>query len=228
MYMKYLLLNVFFVGLIVSSCSKSPVDPMVIVEPPEPVEIILDSIIEGTLHGMTVGDGAEQVYTDLQLFTKTKETTTYLSITGQLNPAITDLNERVPLYASLIFDRKPSSPAGGQIYFEGNLIKTIYNREGKKLTSWPNPSSNALRVGDSVEDIYGKLVKIHADSRFSNLFDYIGMFHKDTDKAYDPVQRLSNLWQFNFSIDEKNVIRLDLIFANGTLTKIKSRHERYL
>ncbi len=225
--MKYtaiLLFSILFVG----ACAKKETEPEIIVEPPEPVEVKLDSIQTGKIYNLTIGDPAEKVYADLQLFTKDMKQKPYLSITGMLNDRIENLEDRIPLYGSLIFDRKPSSANGGQIYFEDNAIKSIYNRNGTKLTSWPQSSPDALRVGDPLVDIYGKLVKIHADKRFSSLFGYIGMFEKNIATDYDRIQAESDLWQFNFSIDSKQFMRLDLVFDDGKLTKIRSRYERYL
>ncbi|WP_028298159.1 hypothetical protein [Olivibacter sitiensis] len=211
-----------------ASCSQGIVEPEIIVEPPEPVEIVVDSILQGTLYNVTIGDDAEKVYADLQEFSESLTQRPYLAITGQFNDRIEDLKDRIPLYQSLVFDRKPSSPNGGQIYFEDGIIKSIYNRKGEKLTSWPQSSANALRVGEPVSGIYDKLVKINTDQRFSSFFDYIGMFEKNTKTAYDPVQNRSLLWQYSFGIDEKQFNRVDLVFKDGMLTMIKTRYERYL
>lgn len=218
-----LLITLVFFG----SCLKEPLEPVIIIEPPDPVEVRLDTIEEGTLHNITIGDPAEKVYADLQLFAEDRNMPPYLSITGMLNHRIEDLKDRIPLYRALTFDRRPSSSEGGQIYFENHVIKAIYSRNGTRLLSWPRSTPHALRVGDSVSDIYEKLVKISAESRFAFLFDYIGMFHKNLETSYDHVQEQSDLWQFNFSIDDNQVMRLDLVFEAGILVKIRSRYERY-
>lgn len=219
----------FFVGTVVlTSCLKEPVEPQVIVEPPQPVEVKLDSIVQGTLYNVTIGDEAEKVYSDLQQFSETEKPIAYLGITGQFNTKLHDLENRIPLYSALILDRKPSSPEGGQIYFEGNVIKSIYSRNGIKLQTWPNSSSTALKVGDIVDTVYDKLTKLHSESRYAGLFAYIGMFDKNIETEFDPIQEKSTLWQFSIAEDDKNFIRIDLVFEDGILTKIRSRHERYL
>lgn len=225
--MKYI--TILFVCLyLLGACRKMNTEPEIIVEPPEPIELKLDSIQEGEMYNVKIGDPTEKVYADLRFFAKGVQQKPYLAITGFLNDHIEDLEGRIPLYGSLIFDQRPSSKNGGQIYFEGNTIKSIYNREGKKLTKWPQGSPSALQVGDRITDIYAKLIKINNDKRFSSLFDYIGMFEKNLETDYDPLQEKSDLWQFNFSIDEKQVVRLDLVFEEGRLVMVRSRYERYL
>ncbi len=225
--MKYI--TILFVCLyLLGACRKMNTEPEIIVEPPEPIEVKLDSIQEGEMYNVKIGDPTEKVYADLRFFAKGVQQKPYLAITGFLNDHIEDLEGRIPLYGSLIFDQRPSSKNGGQIYFEGNTIKSIYNREGKKLTKWPQGSPSALQVGDRITDIYAKLIKINNDKRFSSLFDYIGMFEKNLETDYDPLQEKSDLWQFNFSIDEKQVVRLDLVFEEGRLVMVRSRYERYL
>ncbi len=222
-YSPFLLLLLFALG----SCEKNPTVPLIIVEPPEPVEIILDSLVQGSRYNVHIGDPAEKVYSDLQSFAQENDPTAYLAVTGFLNNSIADLKDRIPLYNSLLFDEKPSSKHGGQIYFENHKIKSIYNRDGQQLTSWPQGASNALRVGDPVENIYPKLVKLNADGRYTSLFQYIGMFEKNLGKPYDHFQERSLLWNFNFSIDSNQVMRLDLLFEDGRLVKLRSRYERY-
>jgi len=225
--MKSLLLSPFIGILILASCSDSAVDPEIIVEPPMPIEVKIDSILQGARYGLTIGDNPEKIYEGLQTYVKTIDTSPYLSITGFHNTKVEDLKDRIDLYGSLILDSKPSSLEGGQIYFEGDVIKSIYNRDGKKLLLWPKSSANPLRVGDKVVDIYEKLLKIKAEARHAHFFDYIGMFEKKINKPFDPKQRSSNLWQFSFSEDKKNIVLVDLVFENQVLVKIKSRHERY-
>ncbi|TYR31802.1 hypothetical protein FXV77_20430 [Sphingobacterium phlebotomi] len=225
--MKYI--TILFVCLyLLGACRKMNTEPEIIVEPPEPIEVKLDSIQEGEMYNVKIGDPTEKVYADLRFFAKGVQQKPYLAITGFLNDHIENLEGRIPLYGSLIFDQRPSSKNGGQIYFEGNNIKSIYKREGKKLTKWPQGSPSALQVGDRITDIYAKLIKINNDKRFRSLFDYIGMFEKNLETDYDPLQEKSDLWQFNFSIDEKQVVRLDLVFEEGRLVMVRSRYERYL
>src|SRR5690606_37986219 len=102
--MKSLFLS-FLVGVaFITSCSKEPVDPQVIVEPPEAVEVKLDSIMQGTLYDVTIGDNAESVYADLQMFSKQEKPIAYLGITGQFNDRLEDLENRIILYSSLVLD----------------------------------------------------------------------------------------------------------------------------
>lgn len=221
--------TILFVSLsLLCSCSKINTKPEIIVEPPQPIEVRLDSIQEGEIYNVKIGDAAEKVYADLQFFAKGVKQKPYLAITGFLNDRIEDLEGRIPLYGSLIFDQRPSAKKGGQIYFEGNTIKSIYSRDGNKLTTWPHGSSSALQVGDRITEIYAKLIKINGDKRFRSLFDYIGMFEKNLETGYDPSQEKSDLWQFNFSINKKQLVRLDLVFEEGKLVKVRSRYERYL
>lgn len=128
---------------------------------------------------------------------------------------------------SRLFPKLAISKNGGQIYFENNTIKSIYNRHGKKLSTWPEGSPSALQVGDRVEDIYSKLISIEANKHFTPLFQYIGMFDKNINAPFDRMQEESSLWHFNFSIDSQQVMRLDLIFEGEILIKIRSRYERY-
>lgn len=224
--MKYIQILALFLCLLIA-CGKTGSEPEIIIEPPYPIEVRLDSIQEGEMYNAKIGDPPEKVYADLQFFARGLTQKPYLGIVGGLNGRIEDLEGRIPLYNSLIFDRKPSASAGGQIYFADGTVNAIYNRLGKKLTAWPEGSPSALRIGDRITDIYGKLITIRADRRFSNLFDYIGMYEKNIETAYDPFQERSDRWDFNFSIDSKQYIRLNLVFEDGKLVKIRSTYERY-
>lgn len=226
--MKPLLLSFLAGAVLFTSCLKEPQEPELIVDPPDPIEVRLDSTMEGTIYNVTIGDNAEQVYADLQQYAKDEKQIPYLAITGQFNTEVADLENRIPLYNSLIFDKKPSAAEGGQIYFEDGIIKSIYNRDGKKRQSWPSASSDALKVGDGIGSVYGKLVKLQRKPSYAGFFAYIGMFDKNIKTEYDLVQQKSTLWQLSVSEDDKNFIRIDLIFEDGVLIKVRSRHERYL
>lgn len=227
--MKYTCLMLMAV-VFLCACSKINQDPEIIVEPPEPVEVRIDSMQAGKAYNITIGDTPRKVYEDLQFFAKGLDHRPYLAISRTPDTQIEALKDRIPLYFSLYFDRKPSTPVGGQIYFEDHKIKSIYTRDGTQRTAWPISSPDALRVGDPVSIIYDKLVKIQADSRYARLFDYIGMFEKNVETAYDPKQEESDVWQFNFTLDksQNEVVRLNLVFEEGVLVKILSRYERYL
>lgn len=227
--MRLLFTNLSVTVLLFASCLKhDATNPEIIVEPPMPVEVKLDSILTGSLYNVTVGTGAEEVYKGLQGFSNAKGKIEYLSITGTHNMALEDLKDRIPLYNSLILDRKPSLPQGGQIYFENNEIASIYYRDGKKVASWPWDAADPLRVGDPVTVIYDKLVKLQKNPDYARMFDYIGMFEKNMGKPFDAFQNKSALWQFSIAEDDKNFIRVDLVFEDAKLIKIRSRHERYL
>src|SRR5690606_36599792 len=86
----------FLIGAVfITSCSKEPLDPKVIVEPPEPVEVKLDSILQGSLYNVTIGDNSEKVYTDLQMYAKDEKPIVYLGVTGQFNTELEDLENRI-------------------------------------------------------------------------------------------------------------------------------------
>lgn len=215
--------------LLFASCLKNEsTDPEIIIEPPMPVEVKLDSIMTGSLYNVTVGEDAEEVYRGLQGFSNAKGKIEYLGITGTHNATLSDLKDRIPLYNSLLLDRKPSLPQGGQIYFNNNEIVSIYHRDGKKVSSWPWDAADPLRVGDPVTVIYDKLIKLQKDPSYARMFDYIGMFEKNMNKPFDAFQNRSTLWQFSIAEDDNNFIRVDLVFENAKLVKIRSRHERYL
>ncbi len=228
--MRLSLLLLSSVGLLFASCLKNDTnDPEIIVEPPFPVEIKLDSIQSGSLYNVTVGNSAEEVYKGLQGFTDSKGKVDYLAITGVLNTKVTDLKDRIQLYNGLILNQQPSSALASQIYFKNNKIESIYYYNSpNKLSRWPVDAGNPLKVGDSVESIYDKLVALHKDNRYTRFFEYIGLFEKNMDKPFDTFQNKSNLWQFSITVDDKNFTRVDLIFENAVLVKIRSRHERYL
>lgn len=211
-----------------SSCIKEEGGPEIVVEPPEPIEVKIDSILTGSLYNVTIGTAAEEVYTGLQGFTNARGKIQYLGIVGLLNMKVTDLKDRIVSYNSLILDQKPSVAFGGQIYFKGDKIESIYFRNGAKTSSWPNNANDPLRVGDPVATIYDKLIQLEKDSRFTRFFEYIGMFEKNMDRPFDAFQSRSNKWQFSIVEDDKNFIRVDLEFKEAKLVKIRSRHERYL
>ncbi|WP_164123267.1 MULTISPECIES: hypothetical protein [Sphingobacterium] len=228
--MRLSLLLLGSVGLLFASCLKNDTDgPEIIVEPPFPAEVILDSIQTGSLYNVTVGASAEEVYKGLQGGTDSKGKMNYLGITGVLNTKLSDLKDRIPLYNGLILDQRPSNPLSAQIYFKDGKIESIYYRNSpNKLSRWPADARVPLKVGDPLESIYGKLVGLEKDNRYTRFFEYIGLFEKNIDKPFDTFQNKSNLWQFSITVDDKNFIRVDLVFENAVLVKIRSRHERYL
>ena len=228
--MRLLLATLSCAGLIFTSCLKDdPTDPEIIVEPPFPIEVKLDSIQTGTLYNVTVGTSGEEVYKGLQGFTNSRGKIDYLAITGILNTKVTDLKDRIQLYNGLILNQQPSSPLASQIYFKDNKIASIYYRNSpNKLSRWPVDADNPLKVGDSVESIYDKLVALQKDNRYTRFFEYIGLFEKNMNTPFDAFQKKSNLWQFSITEDDKNFIRVDLVFENAVLIKVRSRHERYL
>lgn len=228
--MRLSLLLLGTAGLLFVSCLKNDSDdPEIIIEPPFPIEVKLDSIQTGSLYNVTVGNSAEEVYKGLQEFTDSKGKISYLAITGVLNTTLTDLKDRIPLYNGLILDQKPSNPLSSQIYFKGGKIESIYYRNSpNKLSRWPVDASDPLKIGDPVENIYDKLVALQKDGRYARFFEYMGLFEKNMDKPFDTFQNKSNLWQFSVTVDDKNFIRVGLVFENAVLVKIRSRHERYL
>jgi len=223
-----LFIPILMSSLLFFSCIKDNKDLEPIVEPPWPIEVKTDSIMTGTLYNVTVGMSAEEVYKGLQGFSNAKGKIEYLSITGLLNVGVNSLKDRIPLYKGLILDQKPSSVSAGQIYFKNNKIESIYQRDGVRLTKWPYDAGDPLRLGDPVESIYDKLKKLESDSRYTRLFEYIGMFEKNLDRPFDSIQKKSTLWQSSIAEDDKNFIRIDFVFDNEKLVKIRSRHERYL
>lgn len=219
----------FIIGsLFLTSCMKDVQEPEIIVEPAWPVEIKTDSIMTGSQYNVSIGMSAEEVYKGLQGFSNSKGKIQYLAITGMINGGITSLKDRIPLYSGLIFDQKPSSVLSGRITFKNNKIESIYSRDGARLSKWPYDAADPLRLGDPLDGIYNKLKKLESDSRYSRLFEYIGMFEKNMEQPFDTFQNKSTLWQSSISEDDKNFIRIDFVFEDAKLVKIRSRHERYL
>lgn len=226
--MKIKLIQCSIAVLLLSSCMKENDGPEIIVEPPWPIEVKVDSIMSGTLYNLTVGDHAEEVYKGLQGLTDSKGKIEYLSITGLFNTKVEDLKDRIPLYNALRFDQKPSSPLSAYINFKGDKIESIYYRDGNRTSKWPNDAADALQVGDPVSSVYDKLVKLEKNTKYARMFEYIGMHEKNMNKSFDSFQNKSKLWQFSIIQDDKNFIRINLEFKDAKLVKIRSRHERYL
>ncbi|MEX2594415.1 MAG: hypothetical protein WD426_16715 [Anditalea sp.] len=136
-------------------------EPMIITEPDRLFLMASDTISSGTYMGLLTGEDADKVYaavTDLG----DSIGVTYLNIVSNIFSGLTGLEDRLPLYQSVFLDEKSGTSTGVQIAIEDGRIKSIFLNSGKKLDKWPNnlSSSSAIRTGDKVETLYGKLKAI--------------------------------------------------------------------
>jgi len=210
-----------------SACAKEKDNTEIIVEPPFPYEVTVDSILSGSQYNMNIGDSPEQTYTHLQAYSKAQKHTPYLSMYRSNAKQLAELKDRIPLYWSLFLDSQPSSPSSPRIYFENNKVKAIYFRDGKRISSWPMNGTYRITEGDALTTIYDKLVKISQDKKYSNLFQYLGLFEKNLDLGFDPYHTETSSWQYNFTVHEKDIHMVSIYFKNNKLHMIKTKVSKY-
>ena len=222
--MKKLLL-ILFTGLSLTACIKEK-DNNEITTGPEPLpEKILsrDTITSGQLWGFAIGQTSANAYANAQEI-KTERQIGYMSVVGNVFTSLEPLQNKIPLYTTILLDPTIGTSTGIQIYFANSKVKSIWTNDGVQMGRWPvvTASNSSVAVGDNINDIYAKLMNIKSISTYANKFERISMFDKDFSKAYDPQMANSRLWYVNGNIDDKKYYRLELNFTAGTLTSIYS------
>lgn len=216
----------YFMLLLMALVSCSKTDPRVDPTGPEPEPLFVlesDSISEGNMQGMTIGNTAHVVYQAVQKIQEEQQTSKNLQIVANIFTNVQDLKDRLHLYNQLLFDETKGTSKGIQVSFEDDKIKSIWTNNGDKLSHWPVGESvtNRISVGDVISTIYTKLQKLNSIPKYAPRLQRISLFDKNTAKAFDPIMSDSNNWYFSIPLSEKEFHIYYLHFEKGLLIGIK-------
>lgn len=220
-----------YIGSLIALLLTWSCQPKVSVEPttggpdPIPYRIVRDSIKAGAYLDINIGEDATTTYAKIQTLQITKGVT-YLNIVSNVFADLSPLKERLPLYQYIILDQKPGSDSGVQITVEGRTVKSIYLNSGQQLTQWPEEqrANSSVRVGDSVSDLYDKLINVRNIDRYSNKFEYISLLTKNLSTKYDGVMSQSPQWYFGYSTGQDQMDQIQVHFQEGKVSKIYIDH----
>ncbi|MDT3404221.1 hypothetical protein [Mucilaginibacter terrae] len=221
--MKKLLL-VLLTGLSLAACIKEKDNNEITGPEPMPEKVLSrDTIKSGQLWGFAIGQTSAQVYAKAQEISVERKIA-YMSVVGNVFTSLEPLENKIPLYTTILLDQTIGTGTGIQIYFADNKVKSMWTNDGVQMGRWPvvTGSNSSIAVEDHINDVYAKLVNIKKISAYANKFERISMFDKDFSKAYDPQMAASRLWYVNGNIDDKQYYRLELNFVAGKLVSIYS------
>lgn len=218
------LLYLFVIIIALSACKKEITNQTIIVEPPVEKLISRDTVKSGQVLGLNIGDSPSEVYTTIQNI-YTENSVGYLSIIGNIYTKLEGLENKIPLYSSIILDEKIGTASGIQIAFANDKVKSIYTNDGVQLNNWPLGVSNtaSISVNDPIDGIYKKLVDLNKITPYAKQMEQISIFEKNIKTPIDPQMKTSNQWNFNSApADNKTYYRLELHFKDGKLNAIYS------
>jgi len=211
----------FLAAILFTACRKEDLDNRIIVEPPFQSQISADTITNGQLYGLTIGQTSLEVYTKIQQV-QAAEKMGNLNIVNNVFTNIDSLKTRLPLYTGIFMDEEKGTPNGVQLGFENNKVKTIFLNDGTMLAHWPSGFSTkaVINVGDPVDGIYQKLASIKKDDVASKKLQRLSVFFKDNNKPFDPQMSASPQWYFIATLSAKRYNHVSLNFAAGKLVSI--------
>lgn len=221
--MKKLLL-ILLAGLSFTACIKEKDNNETTGPEPMPEKVLSrDTIKSGQLWGLAIGQTSAEVYAKAQEIIVERKIA-YMSVVGNVFTSLEPLENKIPLYSTILLDQTIGTSTGIQIYFANNKVKSIWTNDGVQMGKWPvvTGSNSSVAVGDNINDIYAKLVNIKNIGTYASKFERISMFDKDFSKAYDPQMGASRLWYINGDIDDKKYYRLELNFTAGELVSVYS------
>lgn len=208
-------------AVLFTACKKAELDDRIIIEPPYQKQISSDTLTNGQLFGLAIGQTSVELYAKLQQI-QVAEKIGGLSIVNNIYTTIDSLKTRLPLYTGLLMDEEKGTSTGVQLSFENNKVKSIYLNSGEMLTRWPLgfTQNTTIAVGDPVDDIYQKLVNIKKNSAFAKKLERLSIFFKDNNKPFDPQMSASPQWYFVSTISAKRYNHVSLNFTAGKLVSI--------
>jgi hypothetical protein len=224
---NYYALPIFFaLTIFLGGClNDQPDEPTLIIEPPFIQLISTDTISSGSYIGFTVGEEADDIYSQVVAL-QASDVVTYLNVVGNVFDGLAGLQDRMPLYQTIFFDEKPGSDDGVQLTLTDGQVSSIFLNSGKKLNQWPEKPRllPAIRVGDAAEALYPKLEKISADKSYRNSFEYVSLLTKDLSKEYDHHMADAPQWYFAYTLEDKKMDEVKLNFEEGKLKEILVNH----
>lgn len=146
----------------------------------------------------------------------------YLGVVGNVFTGLEGLENKIPLYESLLLDEARGTSTGIQIAFENGRVKSIWTNEGAKLPKWPAvpDKSAAIAPGDDVSSIYSKLARMKELGIAAKKLERISLFTKDVRKPYDPGMAGSRQWYFTTPIGTDQFYHVELNIQGGKLHSI--------
>lgn len=217
------ILSLVFLG---TSCLKDNVvvDPPIIIEPPFEQLIGKDSITKGAYLGIEINAEAEKVYTAMQGLKQSKGIA-FLNVVGEGGSDVKELKDRLKLYGAVFLDEKVGTDRGVQFTFEEEKVKVIYLNSGKQLSQWPEKEnmSNSVRIGDKIEDVYNKLVKVKGNKTYAKFFERISLFSKDLNTGYDQVMTKSPQWYVSYTAEPNVREQVQIFFDQGKVKYVLSK-----
>lgn len=213
----------FLTAFALSSCLKNDdKEPLIIIEPPHDTFITArDTITSGEKWGLKIGDTPEELYAAIQKLKK-EQKVSYLSITGNIFTSLEDIQNIIPLYSSILFDRTVGTSTGVQVYFAEDKVKSIYLNSGQQLQKWPNntPNNSTIFVNENTATLYERLINIQKISAYQKSLERISLFEKNIDKAYDENMSNSKLWYFTTPVNDNTFYEVHLNFNEGKLLSL--------
>jgi hypothetical protein len=198
--------------------------PKIIIEPAFSSLIATDTISSGNYKTFSIGTDAASTYAAINDY-KGSIDLDYLNIVSNIYNDLSALEGKFGLYHSIFLDEKSGTSLGVQLTVKDNRIETIFLNSGKSLEKWPEElKQTAIRKGDDVAELFGKLQMISEQIAYKNKFEAINLLTKDLSKVYDPQMAASPQWYFAYTVEENKMDVVKLNFKEGILNNIIVNH----
>lgn len=222
--MKTIVMGVLFsLAFMGMGCLEQEIkEPEIIIEPPTEVLVSQDTIREGDHLGIVVGSTTENAYSVLRQL-PTPKPMEYVNVVGGVATNLSQVTNRIPLYQSIFLDEQTGTDSGIQIAFEAGQVKSIFLNSGKSLDQRPvkENASMSVRIGDKVEELHAKLVKIESKNSYTNKFERISLFTKNLATSYDPTMTNSPQWYFRYEVEPNLYEHVQVYIEQGKVKFIE-------
>jgi hypothetical protein len=219
--MKNIYALVLTVLVALSACKKENIGDGTIIDPPATKIISRDTVTSGQFWGLGIGQASTDIYATLQAMRAEKQLTE-IGVVGNVFDKLEKIENKVPLYKSVLLDYASGTAAGIQIYFADDKVSSIYTNNGAKLHKWPgNTGAEAsITTGEAISGVYAKLLNIRQNPGFTGLFERVSIFSKDILKPYDDLMAQSPEWYFVSPGANKRYTQVQMKFTAGKLTAV--------
>ncbi len=189
---------------------------------------VIEDITTGGKWNLSIGDSYENIYQNLQELGKEKEfqSVAVVGRGGYEEPH--DIREILPYYNWLSIQTTTGRVEGVLLSLENDRVKEILVGNSwyvDSLDLWPEDfaEDEAIRRGDTFEDLFDALEHIHSSSVYMN-YQYI-LPDKPLDLDFDPDMKNYGQWAFTFLEDpaqpgKQGTSQVRLFFENGKLVRI--------
>lgn len=190
--MKYIVTGLSVCGLFaLAGCSSETPGPQI--TGPEPVPVVKflgrDSIAAGDYRGIQIKGSTEDAFVVLEQY-RQRDAVQYISAVNNYFSDVTDLKTRIPRFSELVLDEQYDTDSGVQVQLEAGKVKSIALNNRRQLTQWPEAASirDAIRPGDSGDQLYEKLVALSKQRDYAPKFEKMVLLTRQTYAIYDPVK----------------------------------------